>query len=140
MDKRNPQRHERFFFVCLMQQFRCELQEYFKMNESLRDDCLMNIRAALARTSAFRWRKAKQWPDDPRNLLASSWLKTIMNNSTELSDQYWEKLESVYIPDSDSWRIALNQAANNVGFSNKSNNFSFFLRDLVGLLPTSVAA
>jgi hypothetical protein len=111
------------------------------MNESLRDDCLMNIRAALARTSAFRWRKAKQWPDDPRNLLASSWLKTIMNNSTELSDQYWEKLEPVYIPDSDSWRIALNQAANNVGFSNKSNNFSFFLRDLVGLLPSqSVAA
>jgi hypothetical protein len=99
----------------------------------------MNIRAALARTSAFRWRKAKQWPDDPRNLSASSSLKTLMNNSTELSDQYWEKLEPVYIPDSDSWRIALNQAANNVGFSNKSSSFAFFLRDLVGLLPTSVA-
>jgi hypothetical protein len=45
---------------------------------------------------------------------------------------YWEKLEPLYVPDSDSWRIALNQAANNVGFSNKSNSFAFFLRDLVG--------
>jgi hypothetical protein len=110
-------------------------------DESLRDDCLMNIRAALARTSAFRWRKAKQWPDDSRNLQASSSLKTMMNNSTEIPDQYWEKLESLYFPESDGWREALNQAANNVGFSNRSNGFAFFLRDLVELLPSqSVAA
>jgi hypothetical protein len=109
------------------------------MNESLRDDCLQNIRAALARTSPFRWRKAKQWADDPRNLRVRV-VKTMVNNSTELPEEYWQKLQPLYAPDSDGWRNALNQAANNIGFSNKSNSFSFLLRNLVDLLPHSVAA
>jgi hypothetical protein len=67
-------------------------------------------------------------------------LKTMVNNSTELPEEYWQKLQPLYAPDSDGWRNALNQAANNIGFSNKSNSFSFLLRNLVDLLPHSVAA
>jgi hypothetical protein len=109
-------------------------------HEHLRNDCLQNILASLIRTSGFRWRKAKQYPDDPRNLRASESLKLMASNATELPDEYWEKLESLYVPESDGWRNALNQATNNVGFSNRSNSFAFFLRSLVELLPTSVAA
>jgi hypothetical protein len=111
------------------------------MNEYLRDDCLQNIRAALCRTSAFRWRKAKQWADDSRNLKASESLKLMASSATELPEEYWQKLQPLYVAESDSWHSALNQAANNIGFSNKSSNFSFFLRSLVDLLPSqSVAA
>ena len=111
------------------------------MYDDLRDDCLQNIITALTRTSGFRWRKARQYPDDPRNMRASDSCKLIANNATELPLEYWEKLQALYDPDSKGWRDAIGQATNNIGFSNKSNSFSFFLRNLISLLPqNSVAA
>ena len=104
-------------------------------SEDLRDDCFQNILTALFRTSGFRWRKAKQYPDDPRNMRASEACKLMATNAAELPDDCWEILESLYDPDSKGWRDALCQATNNVGFSNKSNSFSFFLRNLISLLP-----
>jgi hypothetical protein len=111
------------------------------MYDDLRDDCLQNIITALTRTSGFRWRKARQYPDDPRNMRASDSCKFIANNATELPLEYWERLQALYDPDSKGWRDAICQATNNIGFSNKSNSFSFFLRNLISLLPqNSVAA
>ena len=105
------------------------------MYEDLREDCLQNILDALIRTSGFRWRKAKQYPDDSRNMRASDSCKLMATSATELPLEYWEQLQPLYDPNSKGWRDALCQATNNVGFSNKSNSFSFFLRNLISLLP-----
>jgi hypothetical protein len=110
------------------------------MIEEERNGCFESIVFDLARTSEFRTRKFKQYPDDPRNLRAAESLRLLANNATGIPDEYWEKLQPLYDPDSKGWRDALCRATKDVGFSNKSNSFSFFLRNLVELLPTSVVA
>jgi hypothetical protein len=109
------------------------------MIEEKRNDCFEYIVNDLTRTSEFRARKFKQYPDDSRNLRASESLKLLAKNATGIPDEYWENLQPLYDPDSKVWRDALCRATKDIGFSNKSNNFNFFLRNLISLLPQSQA-
>jgi hypothetical protein len=110
------------------------------MNDGLRDDCFQNIITALTTTSGFRWRKARQYPEDIRNFDAAETCKHIANNATELPIDYWEMLQPLYDPNAKHWRDAIRHATNNIGFSNRSSSFAFLLRNLISLLPQSEAA
>jgi hypothetical protein len=70
------------------------------MIEEARRDCVESIVHDLTRTSEFRTRKFKQYPDDSRNLRAAESLILLAKNATELPDEYWERLQPLYDPDS----------------------------------------
>jgi hypothetical protein len=112
------------------------------MIEEERRECGETIVSALIMTGDFRLRKAKEYPDDKRNATAAASLHKLANDATELADSEWELLQLFYDPQSKCWRDAICQATKNVGFSNKSKSFSFFVRSLIALLPhqQSVAA
>jgi hypothetical protein len=105
------------------------------IEEEQRRDCVDSIIFGLNRTSDFRARKANQYPDDPRNARASESLKKLAKDADDLSNDEWKLLQLFYDPDSATWRDAICQATKNVGFSNKSKSFPFFIRSLIGLLP-----
>jgi hypothetical protein len=109
------------------------------MIEEERNGCIESIVYGLTKTSDFRTRKAKQYPDDLRNSRAAESLKKLANDATELTDESWELLQLFYDPDSKCWRDAICQATKDVGFSNKSRSFPFFIRSLIGLLPQTAA-
>jgi hypothetical protein len=112
------------------------------MFEEDRRDCVDSIVFGLNKTSEFRARKAKQYPEDPRNARAAETLKKLANDATEVTDDLWKLLQLFYDPDSTTWRDAICQATKDVGFSNRSRDFQFFIRSLIGHLPhhQSVAA
>jgi hypothetical protein len=43
-------------------------------------------------------------PDDLRNVRAAESLILLAKNATELPDEYWERLQPLYDPDSTGWR------------------------------------
>jgi hypothetical protein len=106
-----------------------------KIEEEQRRDCVDSIVVGLTKTSDFRSRKAKQYPDDPRNARASESLLKLANDATELSDPEWELLQLFYDPESKCWQDAICQATKDVGFSNRSKSFPYFIRSLIALLP-----
>jgi hypothetical protein len=103
--------------------------------EEQRRDCVDSIVLGLNKTGAFRARKANQYPDDPRNSRAIESLKKLANDADNLSDDEWSLLQLFYDPGSTIWRDAISQATKDVGFSNKSKSFPFFIRSLIRLLP-----
>ena len=108
--------------------------------EEQRRDCVESIFAGLTKTSAFRSRKAKQYPDDPRNARAADALLKLANDATGVTDSEWELLQLFYTPESKSWQDAICQATKDVGFSNKSKSFPYFIRSLIALLPHNTTA
>ena len=105
------------------------------MNEEQRRDCVEAIYTGLCKTSAFRLRKSKQYPDDPRNLRAAETLSKLANDATGLTESDWQLLELFYDPESKSWQDALCQATKDISFSNRSKSFPFFIRSLIAYLP-----
>jgi hypothetical protein len=102
--------------------------------EDERNGCIDSIINSLTKTSAFRTRKASQYPDDPRNAKAAGALTGLANDAAEHVDGAWTMLQHYYQPDSKAWRDALCLATKDVGFSNKSRSFPYFLTRLVSLL------
>jgi hypothetical protein len=109
------------------------------MIEEERSGCIESIVYGLTKTSDFRNRKAKQYPEDLRNARAAESLKLLAKDAIKLTDEQWGLLQPLYDPDSKGWRDAICQATKDVGFSNKSTSLAFFLRSLIGLLPHHVA-
>jgi hypothetical protein len=105
------------------------------LEEEQRRDCVESIFAGLTRTSAFRSRKAKQYSDDPRNARAADTCLKLANDATGVTDSEWELLQLFYEPESRSWQDAICQATKDIGFSNKSKSFPFFIKSLIALLP-----
>jgi hypothetical protein len=112
------------------------------IQEEQRRGCVDSIVVGLTKTSDFRLRKAKQYPDDHRNAAASESLKIMAKNASQLSDESWRLLQLYYAPDSKDWRDAICQATKDIGFSNKSRSVAYFIQRLIRILsqPTSVAA
>jgi hypothetical protein len=103
--------------------------------EELRRDCVESIVVGLTKTSDFRLRKATQYPDDKRNAAASASLKKLAHNATDLSDSEWQLLQLFFDPKSKTWQDAICQATKDVGFSNRSRSFPYFIRCLIAQLP-----
>jgi hypothetical protein len=118
-----------------LRQLRRSFRRRKTMIEEERSECRESIVSALTKTSAFRSRKAKQYPDDNRNATAAASLMKLANDATELTDDSWELLQLFYDPESKCWQDAICQATKNVGFSNKSKSFPYFIRSLIALLP-----
>jgi hypothetical protein len=107
------------------------------INDEERSGCNESIIRGLLTTSAFRMRKAKQYPEDLRNARAAASLKHLANDAADYVDDSWKMLQNYYHPDSEAWRDAICQATKDVGFSNTSRSFPYFLTKLVGLLSQS---
>jgi hypothetical protein len=106
------------------------------IDDEERQGCIDSISHSLTRTHDFRTRKAREYPDDPRNADAAATLKTFASKvATELSDNSWRILKRSYDPNSKHWQDAITQATRDVGFSNTSKSFPFFVQRLIRLLP-----
>jgi hypothetical protein len=83
--------------------------------EEERQGCTDSIVYGLTKTSEFRARKAKEYPQDLRNARAVETLKQLAKNAAELSADFWEMLRHHYNPDSKEWQDAVSQATKDVG-------------------------
>jgi hypothetical protein len=92
------------------------------VEEEQRRDCVESIFTGLTKTSAFRSRKAIQYPDDGRNVRAADSLLKLANDPTEVTDSEWQFCND---PESKCWQDAICQATKDVGISNKSRNFPY---------------
>jgi hypothetical protein len=72
--------------------------------EEERQACTDSIVYGLTKTSEFRARKAKEYPQDLRNVRAVETLKQLAKNAAELSADFWEMLRHHYNPDSKEWQ------------------------------------
>jgi hypothetical protein len=74
------------------------------IEEEQRRDCVDFIITEFTKTSAFRSRKAIEYPDDPRNLRAAETLKKLAIDAAGLADSDWNLLQLFYDPHSPCWR------------------------------------
>jgi hypothetical protein len=102
-----------------------------------KQDGIEHIARILDQTSAWRKRKAAEWPDDQRNGKASELPDQLAIESANLSDEQWAELQPNFGWNSQAWRGGLIQAARMVGFSHRSRGFDSFVRLLVTQLPSS---
>jgi len=116
------------------------MRKNIMIEDELRRECTDYIFQGLTKTRRFRLQKAKQYPDDGRNEIAAASLLKLANDATELTDESWKLLQLFYDPDSRIWQDAICQATKNVGFSNKSKSFPFFVRNLIVLLQHQQSA
>jgi hypothetical protein len=91
-------------------------------------------------TSAFRTRKANEYPDDIRNVRAAETLKQFAKDAVDNSADFWEMLQHHYNPDSREWQDAISLATKDVGFSNKSKSYAYLIQRLIRYVSSSVAA
>jgi hypothetical protein len=98
--------------------------------------CTDSIVLGLLRTSEFRTRKANQY-DDPRNEKAAETLKQLAKIAAERNADFWNLLQAYYNPDSREWQNAVSLATRDVGFSNKSKSYAFFVQRLVHIASQS---
>ena len=105
------------------------------MEDNRRIECIASIVSGLTKTSDFRLRKAWQYPDDPRNSTAAVTCIKLANDATELEGSAWKLLQLFHDPKSKCWRDAICIATKNVGFSNTSRSFPYFVRTLIAQLP-----
>jgi hypothetical protein len=105
--------------------------------EEERQGCTDSIVYGLTKTSEFRARKAKEYPQDLRNARAVETLKQLAKNAAELSADFWEILQHHYNPDSREWQDAVSQATKDVGFSNKSKSYAYFIQRLIRIVSQS---
>jgi hypothetical protein len=101
--------------------------------------CAYSLANGCTTTSAFRTRKANEYPDDQRNARAAETLKLLAKNAAELPDESWRLLQMYYNPDSKSWQDAVSLATKEVGFSNKSKSLAYLIQRLIRLLSQSAS-
>jgi predicted aminopeptidase len=110
------------------------------MNLNDKQDCNEQFAKTLDRTSAWRRKTASKYPDDPRNLKAAEMLDRLAIESTNLTDEHWEKLRPHFGWNSQTFYDALIQAAKLVGFAHRNSTFDSFVRLVVKQLPVSRVA
>jgi hypothetical protein len=101
--------------------------------EKEKSDCIESLFAALIKTSLWRRKLVDQYTD-PRNARAAVQLAKLADDASTLSDAYWEALKPHFNSRPTQWRECLSQAARQIGFLHKKTSFSFFVRNLIGLL------
>jgi hypothetical protein len=105
-----------------------------------RQACTESIVYGCTTTSAFRTRKANEYPDDLRNSRAADTLKQFAKDAVDTSTDNWEMLQHHYNSDSREWQDALSLATKEVGLSNRSKSDAYFIQRLIRCLSSSVAA
>jgi len=103
------------------------------MIEKMKSDCIESISAGLTKTSRWRQKLVDQYTD-PRNAHAAKKLAELADETSSLSDEYWESLKPHFNSSPAHWRESLSQATRLVGFVHKKTSFPFFIRNLIGLL------
>ena len=101
-----------------------------------KQDCIEHFARIFEQTSAWRKKKAAEWPDDPRNVKAAEMLDQLAIDSVNLSDEQWSELQPHFGWNSQIWRGSLIQAAKMVGFAHRNRSFDSFVRLLVTQLPS----
>jgi hypothetical protein len=115
-------------------QFRRILKKSIMINDEERSDCNESIIRGLLTNQRI---PNAQSQTIPRNARAAASLKHLANDAVDYVDDSWKMLQSYYQPDSEAWRDAICQATKDVGFSNMSRSFPYFLTKLVGLFSQS---
>jgi predicted aminopeptidase len=98
-------------------------------------DCIEHCTRILEQTSAWRKRKAAEFPDDARNAKAVYMLDQLAIDSANLSDEQWAELKPYFGWSSQVYREGLIQAAKMVGFAHRNRSFDSFVRLVVKQLP-----
>ena len=105
-----------------------------------KQDCIEHCARILEQTSAWRKKKAAEWPDDVRNGKAAEMLDQLAIDSANLTDEQWAELKPHFGWSSQTWRGGLIQAAKLVGFAHRNRSFESFVKLIVRQLPTQRAA
>ncbi len=103
------------------------------MIEKEKSDCIESLSAGLTKASRWRRKLVDQYTD-PRNSYAAEKLAQLAEETPSLSDEYFELLKPYFNSSPTRWREALSQATRLVGFVHKKTSFTFFVRNLIGLL------
>jgi hypothetical protein len=107
--------------------------------EKDKSDAVESLFTGLTKASRWRRKLVDQYTD-PRNARAAKRLAELADETSSLSDQYWEMLKPHFNSSPTRWREALSQATRQVGFVHKKTSFPFFVRILIGLLSESTVA
>lgn len=95
---------------------------------------------ALEFTADWREEKAKEYPEDRRNVQAANQLKSLAKSVGEIADeQLWERLDQVYAEGDIKVSEAQSQFFREIGFYSEYSNGHEFLEALVSELEAQVA-
>src|SRR5229473_4527282 len=108
--------------------------------ENQKIGCAETISFGLNRTNGWRYKKAKQYSNDPRNHRVAELLLKLAGASSNLTEEEWARLQPYYDFSSQLWREAISQAARSVGFHHPEKHFAGFIDSLVSVLSLPVAA
>jgi hypothetical protein len=103
-------------------------------------DCIDSLIFGLSRTRDWRRSTAAKYPSDPRNIRAVECLSSLANESSQLSEADWLRLQKHFGWASESWREAVSQTARLVGFKHKIKDLPSFVEHLLEVLSQPVAA
>jgi hypothetical protein len=101
-----------------------------------KQDCIESIARILESTSAWRRKKAAEWPADQRNEKAAEMLDQLAKDCASLTDEHWNEFTPHFGWSSQNWREAVVQAAKMVGFAHRGKTFESFVRTVVRQLPS----
>jgi hypothetical protein len=104
--------------------------------EKEKPGCIESMYTAITKTGDWRDRLAVQYPQDTRNKRAAEKLAKLADQTSSLSDQYWEVLKPFYNEHPTLWRDCLSKATRQIGFVHKTTSFPFFVRNVIAFLQT----
>jgi hypothetical protein len=110
------------------------------MSDNDKLDCIKSIKDGLQRTALWRERMGQRFPQDQRNSAAAGLLHQLADQSAQLTEADWQRLEPYFAVTSTRWSEAVSETCRLVGFKSQSPDFASLVRNLHSLLAEPATA